>query len=84
MKKTKEVDVCDFCLKEEEYLRICCVCGKLYCSNCSQNEDWRFVDTLLCDKCNNLVWKEFPKLLKKLKEKHSTASPEGVNKEVKR
>ena len=67
MKKTKEIEVCDFCGKEEDYLKTCEVCDKLYCDECAQNEDWRFVDTSLCDKCNSRVWEEFPKLIKRLK-----------------
>jgi len=67
MKKTKEISVCDFCEKEEEYLQTCVVCNNLYCDECSQDEDWRFVDTCLCNQCNGKVWKEFPKLLKKLR-----------------
>lgn len=60
---------CDFCEEQEDYLPMCVVCGKEYCSKCSQDSTWRFVDTLLCNICNNKVWKEFPKLIAKLKEK---------------
>lgn len=68
MKKMKEVRVCDFCEKQEDYLQTCVVCEKEYCGFCSQVDSRRFVDTCLCHGCNIKVWVEFPKLLKKLKE----------------
>ena len=68
MKKTREIDVCDLCEKEEDYLKTCCICDKLYCNKCSQDDTWRFTDTSLCENCNGLVWKEFPKLFKQIKD----------------
>ena len=69
MKIKKEVNACDFCKEEvDEYPNTCEVCGKVYCDNCSEDDTWGFTDTSLCKGCNEKVWEEFPKLIKKLKE----------------
>ena len=73
MKKIIEVEVCDFCSNEEIEGK-CQICSRSFCCNHMLSEDWRFIDTSLCNKCGDKVWDEFSELIKRLKEEYKNAN----------